>query len=69
MKIVFTISQLGGGGAERVVALLSSKLSELGHDVSLITLYKQEIVYSLNPDVKLIELNCKKVEFSAPFNK
>ena len=60
MKIVFTISQLGGGGAERVVALLSSKLSELGHDVSLITLYKQEIVYSLNPDVKLIELNCKK---------
>ena len=45
MKIVFTISQLGGGGAERVVALLSSKLSELGHDVSLITLYKQEIVY------------------------
>ena len=51
MKIVFTISQLGGGGAERVVALLSSKLSELGHDVSLITLYKQEIVYSLNPDV------------------
>lgn len=60
MKIVFTISQLGGGGAERVVALLSGKLSELGHDVSLVTLFKQEIVYPINPEVRLIELNCKK---------
>ncbi len=63
MKIVFTISQLGGGGAERVVTLLSGKLSELGHDVSLITLLKRKIVYPLNPNVNLIELNCKNSRF------
>lgn len=59
MKITFTISQLGGGGAERVVALLSSKLCEMGHDVSLITLIKRPIVYSLNKNVKLINLDCR----------
>lgn len=59
MKIAFTISQLGGGGAERVVALLSSKLCEMGHDVSLITLIKQPIVYPLNPSIRLIKLDCK----------
>lgn len=60
MKVVFTISHLGGGGAERVVALLSGKLAELGHTVSLITLIKHPIIYPLNESIKLIELDCKK---------
>lgn len=59
MKITFVISQLGGGGAERVVSLISGKLFELGHEVSLITLIKQPIVYPLSPGVRLIELNCR----------
>lgn len=53
MRITFIISQLGGGGAERVVALLSSKLSELGHSVSIITTINKEPVYKIEASVGL----------------
>jgi glycosyltransferase involved in cell wall biosynthesis len=59
MKIMFTISQLGGGGAERVISILSGKFYEQGYDVSITTLLDRPIVYQLNPNVKLIELKCK----------
>ena len=40
-KFLFTIRSLTGGGAERVVSVLSSKMAEDGYDVSIIC-YKSE---------------------------
>lgn len=65
MKVGFTISQLGGGGAERVVVLLANELSIQGYDTSIITLYKQEIAYDVSPKVNLIDLDCKMGPFYA----
>lgn len=59
MKIVFTISQLSGGGAERVVALLSGEMAKRGHKVSIVTLLECPVVYEINPNVEHICLKCK----------
>ena len=37
MKILFTIRSLTGGGAERVVSVLSGFLADVGEDVHIIT--------------------------------
>ena len=37
MKILFTIRSLTGGGAERVVSVLSGLLADVGEDVHIIT--------------------------------
>lgn len=58
MKIVFTISQLSGGGAERVVALLSGEMEKRGHEVTIITLLDCPVVYEIKPSVKQICLKC-----------
>ena len=41
MKILFTIRSLTGGGAERVVSVLSGLLADVGEDVHIIT-YKRQ---------------------------
>ena len=58
MKIVFTISQLSGGGAERVVALLSGEMAKRGHKVSIVTLLDCPVVYEINPNVEHVCLKC-----------
>ena len=37
MKVLFTIRSLTGGGAERVVSVLSGLLADVGKDVHIIT--------------------------------
>lgn len=67
MKILFTISQLGGGGAERVVSLLSTQLAHRGHDVSVVTWFDKPIVYPLDKKVRLIELHCPNNHTTGPW--
>lgn len=56
-KILFVIGSLDNGGAERVVALLSSELSHLGYEVSIITIIKNNISYEINENVKIIPIS------------
>ncbi len=58
MKIVFLLSSLSSGGAERTVAYLSSYLAQKGEDVTILLLQK-EVFYTLHPDVKVKKLNIK----------
>lgn len=60
MKIFFTIKALNGisGGAERVLCIVSSKLAERGHDVTIVSFDHtlDSPFYSLSPLVKRIIL-------------
>lgn len=58
MKLVLVISSLGGGGAERVMALLANEWVVRGNEVTLITLasYRRDS-YPLDPAVRRIALD------------
>ena len=51
MKILFVLPRMGGGGAERVVSLLSNSLSG-GNDVTVFTMVGGESFYPLCSSVK-----------------
>ena len=51
MKGIFVIPRMGGGGAERVVSLLSSALAENGNDITILTLVGGDSFYELNSKV------------------
>ncbi|USI78696.1 glycosyltransferase family 4 protein [Sphingopyxis sp. USTB-05] len=55
MKILFLVSSMQGGGAERVAALLANAWAEHGHNVTLMPTFsaRGECVYSLNAAVHL----------------
>ena len=52
MKIAIVVQGLGGGGAERIAALLADYLVQKKHDVVLIAVYSKEKNYPLNPEVQ-----------------
>ena len=52
MKILFVISSLSAGGAERVLSLLANELSE-DHEVSIATLSDEPSFYPIDPRVTL----------------
>ncbi|WP_368506680.1 glycosyltransferase family 4 protein [Zobellia sp. 1_MG-2023] len=56
MKLDFIISNMSGGGAQRVMAILVNHFITINFDVRLITLYESEDLYSLNPSIKRIRL-------------
>ncbi len=56
MKIQFLSGNLTNGGAQRVIAVISGKLAEKGHDVSLILFSRNEDEYPISDKVKLISL-------------
>lgn len=58
MRITFVIGLLGNGGAERVLSILASQLSNRNHDVSIVMVYGDRVDYEVDPKVKLIPLNC-----------
>lgn len=58
MKLVLVISSLGGGGAERVMALLANEWVARGNEVTLITLASdRRDSYPLDPAVRRIALD------------
>lgn len=56
MKILFTIRSLTGGGAERVVSVLSGLLADVGEDVHIITYKTSERDYSISEKVQIHEM-------------
>ena len=52
-KAAFFIDSLGGGGAERVVSVLSNELIERGYQVDIVALHKVESPYKLPESVNL----------------
>ena len=59
-KIVFAISSLGSGGAERVVSTLACELSQRGYQVSVIMVANENKNYPLPEAVELIKLSCEE---------
>lgn len=60
MRITFTITQLEGGGAERVMVLLAKAFLKRGHVVTVITLSsKATDFYTLPPEIHRFDLNLK----------
>lgn len=58
-KIVFVVSALHGGGAERVTVLLADELSKEGFDVTILMIAGTERAYDTSPPVKVISLSGK----------
>ena len=60
MKIMFNISSMGKGGAERVISILANELIK-EHDVSILVNTKENQAYILNKKIKLLELDKKYI--------
>lgn len=43
-----------GGGAERVISIISNHLAENGYDVTLLMTHSDECVYDINPKIKTV---------------
>lgn len=57
MKILFVITGLGVGGAEKVVTSLADKLVEKGHTVKIAYLTGPDLTLPSNPNIEVIPLN------------
>ena len=55
-EVIFFVNSMGGGGAERVIALLSNHLVDKGHKVFILTLVKCESLYELNSNVNCVNI-------------
>ncbi len=64
MKILFVSGNLCDGGAQRVIAVVSGKLAEMGHEVSLLLYSRNEKEYPLSPLVRLSSLGNSFEEYS-----
>ena len=56
MKIIYVITGLGLGGAEKVVTELADQMSERGHEVKIAYLKGQVVVFPANKNIELIYL-------------
>ena len=52
MKILFFVSSMEDGGAQRVISILSDKLTERGFSVSILKYFKTVDLFNLNDKVK-----------------
>lgn len=57
MKILFVASSLASGGAERVLSVLANELARRGYEVGILTICKEDIFYTLDLNIKVIELD------------
>lgn len=58
MKILFVITGLGMGGAEKQTCLLADKMSDAGHDIMIISLTGEALVKPKR-NIPILELNMK----------
>ncbi len=58
MRIMFIISSLGGGGAERVVSTLANGLAARGHQIAVVLTARDNQDYPLSDQVSLVKLDC-----------
>ena len=64
MKILFIISSLGSGGAERVLSNLANRMSQ-AHDITIATFSNNRPFYALSEDVTHIKLDLLQPSSSA----
>ena len=64
MKILFVITQLGVGGAEKVTVNLAEEMSNLGHTVEIVSLID---IVEIATKIKVIKLNFNKNFFQSFF--
>jgi len=55
-KVIFFLSSLEEGGAQRVVSILSNNLSERDFDIEVLTYYNEDINYELSNKVKVVSV-------------
>lgn len=65
MKILYVITGLAQGGAERVVCDLADKMYEKGHQVKIIYLVGDVLTYPVHPEIELVKANLNNM-FSLP---
>lgn len=61
MKVVFILPNLGSGGAERVVTILSKALRERGLAVDIVLMMNDLVQYSVPEGVELVRMNTKEL--------
>lgn len=61
MNILYVITGLGGGGAEKVVTDLADKMVQLGHKVKIAYLKGNVIVRPQNPEIELVYLGLERL--------
>ena len=57
MKIVFLIPDMGYGGAERVVSIISKELAGFGHLVDIVCLFGSQVQYEISSKVELLDFS------------
>ena len=67
-RILFIISTLGSGGAERVLSELANYFSSKGLNVYILLLSKDDISYEVNKNVKII-YGCNEIKGKSRINK
>ena len=62
-RVLFSITSLAGGGAERVVSVWASQLAEKGYEVGIFTYARSENEYPVNPKVTRLTVAKTKKEY------
>lgn len=61
MKILYVITGLSQGGAERVVCDLADVMYEKGHQVKIIYLVGNVLTYPVHPEIELVKANLTNI--------
>lgn len=61
MRLLYLITGLGGGGAEKVVVDLADQMTEAGHEVKIAYLKGEVVVKPQNPQIELIYLGLENI--------
>ena len=69
MKILYLITGLGLGGAEKVVIDLADQMNALGHNVKIVYLTGEVIIKPSSPDIEIIALHLNSVKDFLPASK
>lgn len=69
MKIIYVITGLGLGGAEKVVADLADQMTLLGHNVKIAYLTGEVLVKPISSDIEIISLNLNSVKDLLPASR
>lgn len=69
MRITIIVHALTGGGAERVAASWANGLSEVNHEVSVLSDLRQPVTYMTSEKVKLLQRDCYKVKSNSFIEK
>ena len=64
MNLLFTISSLGKGGAERVLLGLANKFAKEGNNVTVLTMFDLTNAYPIDDKVKVKTISIKHFEGS-----